>query len=57
MTFNLNKTKKEKHVSIMGRNVNIEGHLSSTIKFLGFCECFNAEFLVSNDVPYECVLG
>ena len=55
--LNLTKSKKEKCVSITGHHVNIEGHLSSTVKFLGSRACFNSEFLVSNNIPYECVLG
>ena len=47
--LNLNKSQKEKCVSITGHNVNIEGHLRSTVKFLGSRQCFNGEFLVSND--------
>ena len=55
--LNLTKSKKEKCVSITGHHVYIEGHLSSTVKFLGSRACFNSEFLVSNNIPYECVLG
>ena len=55
--LNFTKSKKEKCVSITGHHVNIEGHLSSTIKFLGSRACFNSEFLISNNIPYECVLG
>ena len=50
--LNLNKTKKEKCALITGHNVNIEGHLYSTIKFLGSRECFNGKFLLSNDIQY-----
>ena len=46
--LNITKSKKEKCVSITGHHVNIEGHLSSTVKFLGSRACFNSEFLVSN---------
>ena len=34
-----------------------KGDLSSTVKFLGYRACFNSEFLVSNNIPYECALG
>ncbi|CAB3982599.1 Hypothetical predicted protein [Paramuricea clavata] len=53
----IDKTIKQKCVSITGHNVNIQGHLSSTVKFLGSCASFNREFLVSNNIPYDCVLG
>ena len=55
--LNLTKSKIEKCVSITGHHENIEGHLPSTVKFLGSCACFNSEFLVSNNIPYECVFG
>ena len=50
-------SKKEKCGSITGHHVNIEGRLSSTVKFLGSRACFSSEFLVSNNIPYECVLA
>ena len=53
----IDKTIKQKCVSITGHNVNIQGHLSSTVKFLGSRASFNGEFLVSNNIPYDCVLG
>ena len=53
----LNKLKKSKCVSITGHNVNIQGHLSSAVKFLGTHAQFNGDFLVSNNIPYDCVLG
>ena len=55
--LNLTKSKKEKCVSITGHHVNIEGHLSSTIKFLGSRACFNSEFLVSNSVSLAGILS
>jgi hypothetical protein len=55
--LNLNKSKKEKCISITGHTVNIQGHLSSTVKLLGTRACFNGTFLVRNNIPYECVLG
>ena len=42
--LNLNKSKKEKCVSITGHTVNIQGHLSSTVKFLGTRPRFNSTF-------------
>ena len=44
-------------VSITGHNVNTQGHLSSTVKFLGTRARFNGDFVVSYDIPYDCVLG
>ena len=55
--LNLNKSQKEKCVSITGHDVNIERHLRSTVQFLGLCQCFNGKFLVGNNITYECVLG
>ena len=53
----LNKLKKAKCVSMTGHNVNIQGHLSSAVKFLGTRAQFNGNFLVSKNIPYECALG
>ena len=53
----LNKSKKPMCVSITGHNVNTQGHLSSTVKFLGTRARFNGDFVVSYDIPYDCVLG
>ncbi len=53
----LTKSKKEKCVSITGHTVNIQGNLPSTVKFVGSRTYFKGDFLVSNNIPYECVLG
>ncbi len=53
----LTKSKKEKCVSITGHTVNIQGNLPSTVKFVGSCTYLKGDFLVSNNIPYECVLG
>ena len=53
----LNKLKKAQCVSITGHNVSIQGHLSNAVKFLGTRAHFNVDFLVSNNIPYDCVLG
>ena len=53
----LNKSQQEKCVSIAGHPVNVQGHLSSAVKFLGSRACFKGKFLVSNNIPYDYVLG
>ena len=53
----LNKSKSAKCVSITGHDVNIQGHLSSFVTFLGSCTSFKGDFLVSNNIAYDCVLG
>ena len=48
---------KGKCISITVHTVNIQGHQSRTVKFLGPRAWFKGEIFVNNNIPYECVLG
>ena len=47
---------KGKCISITVHTVNIQGHQSRTVKFLGPRAWFKGEIFVSNNIPYQRVL-
>lgn len=49
--------KKANCVSITGHSVHIQGSMSSPVKFLSSRLRYTGEFLVSDNIPYDCVLG
>ena len=53
----LDKTSAQQCVSITGDNLNILGQLNTVVKFSNSKVTFASDFLVSDNIQYECVLG
>ena len=53
----LGKTSAQQCVSITGDNLNILGQLNTVVKFSNSKVTYASDFLVSDNIQYECVLG
>lgn len=53
----LDKSNEQQYVSITGDNLNILGQISTNVKFSNSKVTYSSDFLVSNNIQYECVLG
>ena len=53
----LDKTSAQQCVSITGDNLNILGQLNTVVKFSNSKVTYASDFLVSDNIQYECVLG
>ena len=53
----LDKTSAQQCVSITGDNLNILGQLNTVVKFSNSKVTYASDFLVSENIQYECVLG
>ena len=53
----VDKTSAQQCVSITGDNLNILGQLNTVVKFSNSKVTYASDFLVSDNIQYECVLG
>ena len=53
----LAKSVEQQCVSITGDNLNILGQISTNVKFSYSKVLYSGDFLVSDNIQYECVLG
>ena len=53
----INTTVEERCVSITGGSLNILGHLNANVRFPKSKNVHEGQFLVSNNISYNCVLG
>ena len=53
----LAKSIEQQCVSITGDNLNILGQISTNVKFSHSKVLYSGDFLVSDNIQYECVLG
>ena len=51
------KSTSQRCTSITGGNLNILGHIFTSVHFPNTSRKLNSSFLVSNNIPYDCVLG
>lgn len=51
------KPHDEQCISITGHNVNISGSIPSYVQFMHSRTRYTGNFLVSDNIPYDCVLG
>ena len=53
----INLSQRPQCISISGHNLNIIGQINSNLKFINCKHPYSGDFLVSDNIPYECVLG
>lgn len=53
----IDKSGTHKCVSITGDNLNILGRINAKVNFIHRKHSYQGEFLVSTNIPYDCVLG